>query len=1073
MQYTITVGSTMQEISFCIRHDQQPPSKIRLYNKTTSIAVFNFDKRSNSYIEMTRDELEHFDRGFKTGRCRHFSDSVSRETGDERLDKRISKLQRKLREKQNNGHQCSYCEEYGGVVNIEMQPSGSDARDDDVQIRTDDLKLSEPEAAVLGSTSIRISWQESVVNNEHLAKSTFVLQMSKSKSSSFDNIYSGPEQTFTKIDLLPGTKYFFRLRAVKDNIQGPFSPEVCVLTDATAPSTPDVPHISNKTKTSVLLKWTTKSDNGSPITSYVLQWDEGNVGDSCKTIYQGSQKQYKFNHKLAPMASCRFRVKAINKIGESQFSAELRYTANAAVPSTPDPPTLIEATASSLQLSWNKPNTNGAEITEYILQMDDENKGYGFLTVYRGNDKKCNVDDKLKRNMPYKFRLSAINAQGESKWSDIVIYSTISEAPGRMSPPVLEGKVHAKSFVVTWVPSSDDGGSEIVDYSLEINDGKGGPFHEAYTGLDMEYKFQDLLPGHMYKVRVSCASSGFRSPWSETANIKTLPVIPNPPSAPRELKNYKPQPYTIEVQWDPPSYNGGVNITSYNVQMKKSNEEDFRPVYLGLKNSCFVSGLLSHSEYSFRVRAKNSAGDSKYSEISFISTGPGPPDRVQQLEIVCRSSNTLKIFWKVPKDNGTPVTGYVLEWATSFNGPFEKSYNGVDNKYDLKKNILPSTVYYFRVQALSSAGYGEWSDTGYCKTPAAPPAQVTHLKLVRQTCTSLTLQWREPSNSGATITSYNIDTIDHEVKSYVLNGSESAYDVREDNFNTLEYTLSDLLPHTQYRFRVQGVNKSGCGAFSSVISATTGSVPPDAPALEMVNSSYQSIKLHWIFLRTRNETSEIVYDLQMRCKDTGSFETVFKGLAMTCKVGKLREQTLYSFRIRSANEAGFGPYSDIFICQTGVQPPSSVKGFNYSNLNSNNVTLSWKDVSPVHSTDRINYILQWQRKDVAELEQLYEGNQTAFVCSNLTSEQTYSFRVCAVRILSDGRRIQSVFTSLISLTVPSEIKESVLDPTMSQKLSDEEPQVRQLSEKQLALMFFFGFATLVLLMSLLISFAVG
>lgn len=43
----------------------------------------------------------------------------------------------------------------------------------------------------------------------------------------------------------------------------------------------------------------------------------------------------------------------------SAFSPELCYTSSAGVPSTPDPPSLVQATASSLQLTWKKPNTNG------------------------------------------------------------------------------------------------------------------------------------------------------------------------------------------------------------------------------------------------------------------------------------------------------------------------------------------------------------------------------------------------------------------------------------------------------------------------------------------------------------------------------------------------------------------------------------------------------------------------------------------------------------------------------------------------------------------------------------------
>ena len=46
------------------------------------------------------------------------------------------------------------------------------------------------------------------------------------------------------------------VRALKDSVQVAFSQEVCALTDATSPSTPDPPYISSKTKSNLVLKWT-------------------------------------------------------------------------------------------------------------------------------------------------------------------------------------------------------------------------------------------------------------------------------------------------------------------------------------------------------------------------------------------------------------------------------------------------------------------------------------------------------------------------------------------------------------------------------------------------------------------------------------------------------------------------------------------------------------------------------------------------------------------------------------------------------------------------------------------------
>lgn len=61
-----------------------------------------------------------------------------------------------------------------------------------------------------------------------------------------------------------------------------------------------------------------------------------------------------------------------------------------------------------------------------------------------------------------------------------------------------------------------------------------------------------------------------------------------------------------------------------------------------------------------------------------------------------------------------------------------------------------------------------------------------------------------------------------------------------------------------------------------------------------------------------------------------SFATVFEGSTTSHKVSKLQEQTQYIFRIRAANESGYGAYSEIFTCKTAVQPPAVVKGAFYN-----------------------------------------------------------------------------------------------------------------------------------------------
>lgn len=118
--YTVTIESTGQTISFGVQTGEAPPSKVRLHHGNSALAVFSYDKSRDSYVELSKDDLEKFERAFKNGGCRH-SDGGSREKGDERFNKQLAKLQKRLKER-NNPEQYS-CQELAGIFNIQIEKS--------------------------------------------------------------------------------------------------------------------------------------------------------------------------------------------------------------------------------------------------------------------------------------------------------------------------------------------------------------------------------------------------------------------------------------------------------------------------------------------------------------------------------------------------------------------------------------------------------------------------------------------------------------------------------------------------------------------------------------------------------------------------------------------------------------------------------------------------------------------------------------------------------------------------------------------------------------------------------------
>lgn len=1086
--------------------DQVLPKIVRLVDPDSDHSVV-FRSESGVYHELDSDCTQSLHEFQRFNHCPHCNcdDSVSHGSngnvrqGNERLEKQREKLQRKLRERKESSKDDGTCDghchqviqlpiqglrQYVHVNTVKMNgekcKSGSSEEESSQgtkstkgeKILPEELKIHKaPEIQVLNYTTVKVSWTGQVSNNSHLTGCSFDLQMF-TKTKPYHSIYSGSDEEFIVKDLVPGGQYRFRIQAVKDDDRGEFSPEGICHMPSTIPSTPMPPSLASKAKTSLTLKWAAPSDNGSAITNYRLEWNKGEKGGPFTEVYCGQQRQFRLTHKLPPATPCSFRVQAVNGIGASKFSKELRCVTAPSVPSTPTPPQMIRASVNSIQFSWSKPESKGAEITEYLVEMDDNTTGYGFRVVYRGLENTC-VVDKLQRNTCYKFRLLAVNSQGKSKWSEVVLFSTHPERPGQPFSPRLEGKVRTAGFTVTWALPSDNGGSEVTALLLEADDGKGGDFREVYRGLECEYIFNDLSPGHQYRLRLAAMNVGGISDWSRMAKIRTLPVVPGPANPPLLSKQHRHQPNVLDLLWDPPNYNGGAPILGYTLEMENTTTKEFREIHHLVDNICTVAGLLPGKTYAFRVKARNEVGVGKPSAVSRVTTAPGPPCTPNAPDMMCRSAAAILVSWEHPEENGSPVIGYTLEWMIE--GKFVELYSGPDKTCEVRKGVSPASFYYFRVKALSAAGQSLWSPVSTCQTPPASPCAISSIKVVDQSSSHVRLRWKHPGNNGAPITSYNVEVTGYKNISFDVDTAEIS-ETKEEAQVVQEYNITDLQPNTSYRIRVQAVNRIGCGPFNSVF-AITGDVPPPAPHLELVSTSYQSLKLKWTSSNASGGKNGIVvgvtFTLQMLDKN-GIFTTIFSGSSTSHKVNKLQERTEYQFRIQASNDAGAGPFSDVVSFMTTSQPPNVVKGLSAESSSTSSVTVTWDPMQSLRNGDTVEYLLQAQcvGKDL-DFRQVYQGPNTKFEYDSLPASTEMRFRVCALRLTTATDEapvpIKGSFSPIASVKTfsPRKISETVAD-SKSLEPKEKEPFKITLTDKQWALVFFSAFALLVFMVVLLL-----
>ncbi len=392
--------------------------------------------------------------------------------------------------------------------------------------------------AVAGSpTEIILSWKEPTPNNGPDVTG-YEIEFKTSSGEYALLTTTGLVTTYTHTDLTPGTLYTYRVYA--KNSEGTSSTSGFATGKPEHTEVPTNLQADDISPTSILLTWSAPSLTYGTITGFtIFKVFSSGVYD---TITDTSTPQTSYTVTgLETDKAYTFVVKARYNTGTSSSvssSASATPTLDSEPPSkysVSSPPQSLTATAISpiqIDLGWNYPDKDGGtSITGYRIDVKVGNSNY--ITLQQDTDSSTRTYSHLDltTDTKYSYKVYAINPVGTSGPSNeaSTIPSTSSSPPQskeKPSPPrsLLASAVSSTQINLSWKQPSDDGGSSITGYKIEVKEGTDSyKILQSNIGKNTQYTHTGVITGTNYQYKVYSINSIGTSISSATASVTPQP----------------------------------------------------------------------------------------------------------------------------------------------------------------------------------------------------------------------------------------------------------------------------------------------------------------------------------------------------------------------------------------------------------------------------------------------------------------------------------------------------------------------------------------------------------------------
>ncbi|XP_060270689.1 neuronal cell adhesion molecule isoform X21 [Ovis aries] len=408
-----------------------------------------------------------------------------------------------------------------------------------------------------------------------------------------------------------------------------------VLSVVDVPNPPFDLELTDQLDRSVQLSWTPGDDNNSPITKFIIEYEDAMHEPGLwhhQAEVPGTQTTAQL--KLSPYVNYSFRVMAENNLGRSLPSeASEQYLTKAAEPDKN--PTAVEGLGSepdNLVITWKPLNgfeSNGPGL-QYKVSWRQKDGDDEWTSVVVANVSKYIVSG-TPTFVPYLIKVQALNDAGFAPEPAAVMGHS-----GEDLPMVAPGNVHVNVVNSTlaevhWDPvplKSIRGhlqGYRIYYWKAQSSLTRNRRHIEKKILTFQGSKTHGMLPGlepfSHYTLNVRVVNGKGEGPASPDKVFNTPEGVP---SAPSSLKIVNPTLDSLTLEWEPPSHPNGI-LTEYTLKYQPINSTHELGPLVDLKipankTRWILKNLNISTRYKFYFYAQTAAGSGSQITEEAITT---------------------------------------------------------------------------------------------------------------------------------------------------------------------------------------------------------------------------------------------------------------------------------------------------------------------------------------------------------------------------------------------------------------------------------------------------------------------